>query len=104
MEPPSKLPDSTYLINFAEQNINLRHSEMQEWWKLAQLENVYRAMPGIASLEMTGDAHGDGIEYLFPTVSHFRILTGFGLANASSLHMGFDPPVCGNVFDGHNEE
>lgn len=95
---------STDLINSAGRATNLHHFEMKEWWTLAQLENVYHAMPGISSLAMTGGTYGDGIEYLLPTLSHSLNPTSLVLADAFSLHVGFDPPMCGNVYDGPNGE
>ena len=91
---------STDLINSAGQATRLRHFEMQEWWTLAQLENVYHAMPGIRSLAMTGGVYVDSLENLLPTLSRFQKLTSLVLAEASSLQVGFDPPMCGNVYDG----
>ena len=95
---------STDLIKSAGRATNPRHFEMIEWWTLAQLESVYHAMPGISSLAMTVGSYGDGIESLLPTLSHFRNLTSLVLADAFSLHVGFDPLMCGNVYDGPNGE
>ena len=95
---------STDLINSAGQATNLRHFDMSEWWTLAQLENVHHAMPGISSLAMTGGMYNDRLEVLLPMLSRFQNLTSLVLAPAFNLHVGFDPPMCGNAFDGPDGE
>lgn len=95
---------STDLINSAGRAANLRHFEMTEWWTPAQLEQVYHMMPWISSLAMTDNTYGDGLEDLLPTLSRFQNLTSLVLADAINLHVGFNPPLCGNVYDGPHGE
>ena len=91
---------STNLITSAGRASHLQHFEMHEWWTLTQLETVYHSIPSISSLAMPGGEYEDGIESMLPPLSRFKSLRSLKLADAISLGVGFDPPWCGNAYDG----
>ncbi|SJL03450.1 uncharacterized protein ARMOST_06805 [Armillaria ostoyae] len=80
----------------------LKHFEMNEWWSASLLHAVYDAMPSIQNLTLDGGPLRDGLQALVPILSQFKKLKKLGLVDASSLHVGFNPPRCGNVYMGPN--
>ncbi|KAK0203013.1 hypothetical protein DFS33DRAFT_948570 [Desarmillaria ectypa] len=61
---------------------------------------VYDAIPSIATLTLGGARVIDSLLALI--LSQFKKLKTLGLVDTSSLHVGFNPPRCGNVYIGPN--
>ncbi|KAK0434614.1 hypothetical protein EV421DRAFT_1839439 [Armillaria borealis] len=81
----------------------LRHFEMNEWWSASLLHAVYDAMPSIQKLTLKdGGPLRDSLQVLVPILSQFKKLKKLGLVDPTSLHVGFNPPTCGNVYMGPN--
>ncbi|KAL8850393.1 MAG: hypothetical protein Q9221_004625 [Calogaya cf. arnoldii] len=90
----------TDLIEAAGRAKHLRHFEMYDRWSDARVKAVYQSMTGIESLAMPGAHQQDSVETLLPILSRFRDLRTLALANAWDLGVGFNPPICGNVYFG----
>lgn len=91
---------SMRLIKAAGAASELRHFEMMEWWEIFLLEALLEATPNISSMGMDGGDYRASIEEFLPTLSRFQNLRTLALAGAHSLHIGFDPPRCGNAYRG----
>ncbi|KAK0238620.1 hypothetical protein EDD85DRAFT_827491 [Armillaria nabsnona] len=80
----------------------LRHFEMNEWWSVSLLHAVYDAMPSIQNLALDGGPLRGSLQDLVPILGQFKRLKKLGLVDASYLHVGFNPPMCGNAYMGPN--
>ncbi|KAK0488705.1 hypothetical protein IW261DRAFT_1557144 [Armillaria novae-zelandiae] len=80
----------------------LKHFEMNEWWSANLLHAVYDAMSSIQHLTLDGGPLRGSLQELVPILSQFKRLKKLGLVDASCLHVGFNPPRCGNIYMGPN--
>ena len=92
------------LVRSAGTASNLKHLEVFEWWSEEHLDWVLQYTPWIESLAMPGGNYSSSIRKLLPTLSRLTNLKSLVLADASSLHVGFDPPGCGNCYMGPGGE
>ena len=83
---------------------NLRHFELHERWSRKILWPVRKAMPHIQSLAMPGGRYVDGIVGLLSILVQFEDLKTLALSGAADLHVGFQPPRCGNSYLGPGGE
>ncbi|KAK0457781.1 uncharacterized protein EV420DRAFT_1547359 [Desarmillaria tabescens] len=90
------------LIAVASEAKMLKHFEMNEWWSANLLQAVYDAMPSIQNLTLDGGPLRGTLQDLVPILSQFKTLKKLGLVDASCLHVGFNPPRCGNAYMGPN--
>lgn len=91
---------ATKLIESAAKAPNLTYFEMNQWWRVSQLEEVLSEMPHIKRLAMPGGRYENPVTELYPIFAKFKHLEEVVLADASSLDVGFEPPWCGNAYMG----
>jgi hypothetical protein len=74
-------------------------------WKAEQIEEVFAAIPWLKKLGMPGGEYrGPFDDKYLEQLRKFENLEELILADVSNLHVGFDPPWCGNVYDGPEGE
>ena len=90
------------LIKAAGAAPNVTNLEITEWWQVELVEAIHEALPHLPSLSLqveVGD-FGRGIADFIPALSRFEHLEHLALPDAYILHVGFNPPRCGNAFMG----
>lgn len=92
------------LIRSASQAPKLQHFEVYEdMWQPCLME-IKKAMPHLLSLGQVTGCYDEGIEPLLPLLARFEDLRTLTLDEISDLHVGFNPPRCGNVYMGPDGE
>ena len=93
------------LIKAAGEAKSLQHFELIARWDVDMLNSVLSAMPSIPSVAMTGRLeHGVGIRGFLTTLSEFKNLTTLTTPGSFAIGVGFNPPWCGNAYDGEDGE
>jgi hypothetical protein len=96
---------ATQLVVAASKMKHLKYFEMMDRWKPEQVEQVFETMPRIKKLGMVGGQYNGpfGEEHL-KQLGRFKDLEELILVHAGDLNVGYDPPWCGNAYDGPGGE
>ena len=91
------------LIQAAGEGKSLQHFERIARCDVDMLNSVLSAMPSIPSVVTTGRLeYGVGIRSFLTTLSEFENLTTLTTPGSFAIGVGFNPPWCGNAYDGED--
>ncbi|MCJ1245714.1 hypothetical protein MMC30_002918 [Trapelia coarctata] len=98
---PDRTKHSIMLLEAAAKATKLTRFGMVEAWDVAFTEVLLSTLPHVRWLDLEPSLGGcDPILKLIPVLSRFPNLQHLGLADAILLGVGFNPPWCGNAYDG----
>ena len=78
----------------------LESLEIMAWWESDLVEAIHDSVPNLRKLALDAGSYEKGIESFISGLSRLTDLEYLALGGASKLHVGFDPPRCGNAYMG----
>ncbi|KAK5165441.1 uncharacterized protein LTR77_008970 [Saxophila tyrrhenica] len=89
------------LVHAAGSAKHLHHLEVDDRMSAPLLlRHITTSVPHIGSVGTFSGRWENGIDRLFPLLKQLRELRTLALADVADLHVGYEPPRCGNVFLG----
>ncbi|KAE9384906.1 hypothetical protein BT96DRAFT_950237 [Gymnopus androsaceus JB14] len=80
---------------------NLKCFVLRDRYTAKLMEDLHKSIPHIHTLILEFGPHGAfSFQDFVSNISRFRHLKVLGLAGPSQLHVGFNPPHCGNAYFG----